>query len=71
MYSSLRIALNMLWILKYGCARHRAVANIHIVSNPVFPNAEMNVCRPGVNLNGTDLLASNSPAIKQKRFTIF
>lgn len=64
MYSSLNIALSILWILKYGCARQRAVANMHIVSIPVFPSVDMNVCKLGVNLNGTDLLASNSPTIK-------
>ena len=66
MYSSLSIALNILWMLKYGCARQRAVASMHIVSNPVFPSVDINVCRLGVNLNGTDLLASNSPTIKTK-----
>lgn len=65
MYSSLSIALSTLWILKYGWARQRAVASIHIVSMPVFPSVDMNVCRLGVNLNGTDLLASNSPTIKE------
>ena len=66
MYSSLSIALIILWILKYGCAKQRAVASIHIVSTPVFPNVDMNVCRLGVNLNGTDLLASSSPIAQNK-----
>ena len=62
-YSSLNTALSRLCILKYGCARQRAAAIIHIVRTPVFPSGDMNVCRLGVNLNGTGLLASNSPVI--------
>lgn len=61
MYSSLRIAFRKDGSLYWGCTRHRAAATIEAVRGPVTLVAVRNSAMFGVNLNGTGLLASNSP----------
>lgn len=55
------LSLKLTQTLKLGVTKARAVAIADAVNGPDIPIDEMNSAKLGVNLNGTGLLASNSP----------